>query len=141
MTRPTDLKRLDELDDFTVAAGDPDPRGWNVESTDGRGIGRVADLVVDTTAMKARYLDVEIDKNLNPAAHDRHVFVPTEAVTIGKREREERRISLPVTAESAARAAGRPDVILAEPERYAGGWPVSDAGGCSVHLTRGGRNG
>jgi len=52
------LKPLSELPDYKVEPGDPDPRGWTVISTDGRSIGRVEDLVIDTSAMKVRQLIV-----------------------------------------------------------------------------------
>jgi len=52
------LKPLSELPDYKVEPGDPDPRGWTVVSTDGRSIGRVEDLVIDTSAMKVRQLIV-----------------------------------------------------------------------------------
>lgn len=65
---------LDDLDDFRVAEGDPDVRGWKVISSDGRKIGEVDTLLVDTGAMKVRYLDVDIDDDL--IAGDRHVLIP-----------------------------------------------------------------
>lgn len=68
MGHPGDLKNLNELDDYQVGADDADPRGWQVTATDGRGIGRVADLIVDTDSMKVRYLDVEVDRALSPTA-------------------------------------------------------------------------
>ena len=52
------LKPLSELPDYKVEPGDPDPRGWTVLSTDGRTLGRVEDLVIDTSAMKVRHLIV-----------------------------------------------------------------------------------
>jgi uncharacterized protein (TIGR02271 family) len=52
------LKPLTELPDYKVEPGDPDPRGWTVVSTDGRSLGRVEDLVIDTSAMKVRHLIV-----------------------------------------------------------------------------------
>jgi uncharacterized protein (TIGR02271 family) len=52
------LKPLSELPDYKVEPGDPDPRGWTVISTDGQTIGRVEDLVIDTSVMKARHLIV-----------------------------------------------------------------------------------
>ena len=52
------LKPLSELPDYKVEPGDPDPRGWTVISTDGRSLGRVEDLVIDTSAMKVRQLIV-----------------------------------------------------------------------------------
>jgi photosynthetic reaction center H subunit len=67
---------LDELDDFRVSRDDPDPRGWEVVATDGRKIGEVDELLVDTGAMKVRYLDVDLDDGMVAGAHDRHVLVP-----------------------------------------------------------------
>jgi hypothetical protein len=80
---------LKELKDFKVASDDPDVRGWKVLGRDGRKIGEVHDLLVDTAAMRVRYLDVELDRDLLAAlpavpgvAHTgallehRHVLVP-----------------------------------------------------------------
>jgi hypothetical protein len=55
---------LKTLKDYKVASDDPDVRGWNVFGRDGRDIGEVHDLLVDTGAMRARYLDVELDRDL-----------------------------------------------------------------------------
>jgi len=72
------LAMLSDLDDFTVAEGDPDPRDWEVTASDGRTIGQVKDLVVDTSAMKVRYLDVDVDEEALGATElrDRHVLIP-----------------------------------------------------------------
>jgi uncharacterized protein (TIGR02271 family) len=70
---------LDQLDDFKVADGDPDVRGWEVVASDGRKIGEVDQLLVDTAAMKVRYLDVDVDNDLVAGAtdaSDRHVLIP-----------------------------------------------------------------
>lgn len=70
---------LDQLDDFKVADGDPDVRGWEVVGSDGRKIGEVDQLLVDTAAMKVRYLDVDVDNDLVAGAtdaSDRHVLIP-----------------------------------------------------------------
>lgn len=66
---------MDDLDDFQVAGDTPDPRGWEVVAADGRRIGEVDDLLVDTGAMKVRYLDVGVDDAVS-AEPDRHVLVP-----------------------------------------------------------------
>ncbi|HLL46804.1 MAG TPA: DUF2382 domain-containing protein [Longimicrobiaceae bacterium] len=70
---------LDQLDDFKVADGDPDVRGWEVVASDGRKIGEVDQLLVDTAAMKVRYLDVDVDNDLvagSSDTSDRHVLIP-----------------------------------------------------------------
>ena len=66
---------LRQLDDFKVAEGDPDVRGWEVVSSDGRKIGDVEELLVDTGAMKVRYLDVEVERGL-VAQDGGHLLVP-----------------------------------------------------------------
>jgi hypothetical protein len=65
---------LGQLDDFEVADGDPDVRGWEVLAADGRTIGEVDELLVDAHAMKVRYLDVDVDGGV--IADDRHVLIP-----------------------------------------------------------------
>jgi len=52
--------RMSELGDYRVSDEDPDPRGWSIVGRDGTTIGRVEDLIVDTAAMKVRYLDVAV---------------------------------------------------------------------------------
>ena len=66
------LAPLSELDGFKVAEGDPDIRGWDVLASDGSKVGEVEDLVVDTAAMKVRYIDVELDDDRFENADDRH---------------------------------------------------------------------
>ena len=67
---------LNQLSDFKVAEGDPDVRGWEVQSADGRKIGSVDELLIDTNAMKVRYLDVEVDRGMVAEGGDRHVLIP-----------------------------------------------------------------
>ena len=76
------LARLDELDGYQVADGNPDPRGWDVRSADGRTIGKVDSLVADTGAMKVRYLDVELDKDELNLSEERHVLIPIGGATL-----------------------------------------------------------
>lgn len=135
----THLRKLNDTRDLTVAFGDPDPRGWNVESIDGQHIGHVNDLIVDTDTMKARYLDVAVNPDL-VREHDRHLFVPTEAVRIGDRERDERRIAVPLSPDRAMAAARPADALLttnpADDE-----WPAAQSDVCDVRVTRGGTHG
>ncbi|HEX7117980.1 MAG TPA: DUF2382 domain-containing protein [Longimicrobiales bacterium] len=67
---------LDDLEDFEVAEGEPDVRGWEVLSADGERIGEVDQLLVDTTAMKVRYLDVDLENDLIGTDEDRHTLIP-----------------------------------------------------------------
>lgn len=78
------LRPLKELGDFKVADGEPDIRGWDVTGSDGRKIGEVHDLLVDTGAMKVRYMDVELDGEVagRDPDDDRHVLVPIGAASL-----------------------------------------------------------
>jgi hypothetical protein len=67
---------LDQLSDYEVADGDPDVRGWEVLDSTGRRIGEVDDLLIDTAAMKVRYLDVDLADDVAGEDPDRHILVP-----------------------------------------------------------------
>jgi len=41
-----------------IAEPDPDIRGWKVVLTDGQPVGKVDDVIVDTSDMTVRYLEV-----------------------------------------------------------------------------------
>jgi len=70
------LKPLSELSTFKIEPGDPDPRGWNVVTTDGRTVGEVDDLVVDTSAMKVRQFIVALsDSGSSSATRDQMVLI------------------------------------------------------------------
>ena len=87
-TRPSDDPRcaaLEDLGDYEVAEGYPDPRGWTVRSADGREVGKVRDLIVDTGSMRTRYLAVRLDDDLTGDRgrdHDRDVLVPIGAARL-----------------------------------------------------------
>jgi photosynthetic reaction center H subunit len=72
------LARLTELPNYEVADDDPDVRQWEVIGSDQQLIGRVADLVVDTVAMKVRYLDVELAPALAASDDERRVLIPID---------------------------------------------------------------
>ncbi len=74
----TRFERLSRLSDYTVDKHQPDPRGWDVINSEGRNIGEVKDLIVDTATKKATYLDVELDAKLFDLRGDPHVLVPIE---------------------------------------------------------------
>ena len=87
-TRPSDDPRcagLKDLGDYEVAEGFPDPRGWTVRSADGREVGKVRDLIVDTGSMRTRYLAVRLDDDFTgdrDDADDRDVLIPIGAARI-----------------------------------------------------------
>lgn len=63
------LRRLSDLPESEVAAGEPDIRGWPFHAGR-RHIGTIEDLVVDTEADKVRYAVVALERD------DRRVLVP-----------------------------------------------------------------
>lgn len=72
------LQRISELSDYKVEPGDPDPRGWTVVTTDGRELGVVDDLVVDTSAMKVRHLLVRGAGDIAGTSSDLYVVDAAE---------------------------------------------------------------
>lgn len=58
------LFNLDELSGYKVAEHYSDVRGWNVQDANNRIIGKVDHLLVNKTAERVVYLDVEVDTNL-----------------------------------------------------------------------------
>lgn len=70
------LAPLHQLNDCKIAEGEPDIRGWSVHTADGRVAGKVDDLIVDTQAMKVRYMDVALDRGTMGLREDRHVLLP-----------------------------------------------------------------
>lgn len=94
--------RLKDLKDYTVAKGDPDVRGWNVYANDGRRIGEVDELLVDVEAMKVRYLDIDLDRDVlsvsggalgaapgtaaAPGGKSDHVLIPIGSAQLDEKE-------------------------------------------------------
>jgi sporulation protein YlmC with PRC-barrel domain len=77
------LVPMRELDDYKVADGEPDIRGWRVFTSSGRELGRVEDLLVDTASSEVVMLDIDLRRN------DRHTLAPIRAAWI---DREHERV-------------------------------------------------
>lgn len=58
------LFNLDELSDYKVAENYKDVRGWDVKDANSRIVGKVDHLLVNKTAERVVYLDVEVDETL-----------------------------------------------------------------------------
>ncbi len=83
---PARLARLDDLDEYRVAGGDADPRGWKLVTIEAKPVGKVAELLVDIEERRVRYLDCDLDeKTLRLEPLDRHVLIPVERVRLDPR--------------------------------------------------------
>lgn len=91
------LVTLKELKNFKVADGDADVRGWKVTSADGIKVGKVDELVIDREAMKVRYLDLHLNKDIFDREVDRHLLIP---VGIARINRDNDRVMLDETTVS-----------------------------------------
>lgn len=84
------LVRLEEMKGYQVAAGEPDVRGWQVRTVDGRTAGRVDGLIIDTDAMQVRYLDVSLDRATLQLKGERHVLIGLANARLDDRNEEVR---------------------------------------------------
>jgi sporulation protein YlmC with PRC-barrel domain len=90
---------LSRLDDFHVADGYVDVRGWEVASSDGRDVGRVHDLLVDLDGMRTRYLEVRLHPAVAAVSDDRDVLVPVGSAQITEANK---RVVVPLAADRIA---------------------------------------
>lgn len=74
------LFSLDELSDYKVAENYSDVRGWSVQDANNRTIGKVDHLLVNKTAERVVYLDVEVDKTLIEEGHKTYEKQVSEGV-------------------------------------------------------------
>jgi len=85
---PSEARRLvpmKDLDNYKVADGEPDIRGWNVFTATGRELGDIEDLLVDTDMGEVVMIDIDLKRD------DRHTLAPIKAAWI---DRESHRVVL-----------------------------------------------
>lgn len=70
-----------ELNGYNVAEGDADVRGWEVRTLSGRELGKVADMLVDTSTNEVVMLDVDLHGT------DRHTLAPVRAAQLDRSRR------------------------------------------------------
>ncbi|MDQ3997621.1 MAG: PRC and DUF2382 domain-containing protein [Gemmatimonadota bacterium] len=85
---PSRVAPLSALDDYEIADGYPEIRGWDVRDSAGRSIGYVYDVLVDLEAMRVRYLDVELESQFAGSDADPRVLIPLENVGLDGRSDE-----------------------------------------------------
>ena len=77
------LTHLSDIDDdYMIADPVPDFREWQAELADGRRIGKVDDIVVDTSVMNAKYIELELDHSSSFADDDHWLLVPAELIHV-----------------------------------------------------------
>ena len=86
---------LGALDDFEVAQGYPDVRGWKVMSSDGRDVGQVHELLIDVDNLRTRYLDVRLSNEIAATPGERDVLVPIGTANIVE---DQKAVRVPLTA-------------------------------------------
>ena len=76
------LARLEDLDDYEIADGQPDIRGWKVKTpTDGE-VGTVESLIADPVALKVRYIEVKVKREVLGTDRDENLLVPIGAARL-----------------------------------------------------------
>jgi photosynthetic reaction center H subunit len=70
------LIRLEDMSGYRVADDDPDVRGWAVKTRDGTTIGKVNTLIIDTNELKARYVEVDLDRDSLRLTESRRITLP-----------------------------------------------------------------
>lgn len=81
--RRSGLHRMSELKDFRVAKGEPDIRGWEVRTLNGRDVGVVSDLLVDPESGEVVFMEVAMNNS------DRHIDLALRSAQL---EREHDRV-------------------------------------------------
>jgi hypothetical protein len=87
---------LGGLDDFEVAQGYPDVRGWKVLSSDDQEVGKVHELLIDVDNLRTRYLDVRLTNEIAATPGERDVLVPIGTANLVD---DQKIVRVPLTAE------------------------------------------
>ena len=107
--RSDHLVSMDSVDDFKVAEGEPDVRGWEVYSSSGTYIGDVEDLLIDPELRQVVMLEIDLKDSA------RHGRAPIKAAWL---DRERRRVIIDSAEldrdllEHRARRAGTTDEVV-----------------------------
>jgi len=77
---PGELVHLSQLTGYMIEDPAPDPRGWTAKLRDGRTLGKIDDLIVDTDHLTAKYLEVKVRREFRAGDDDEWVLIPITAV-------------------------------------------------------------
>jgi photosynthetic reaction center H subunit len=69
-----------------VKGAEPDVRGWEASTRDGKRIGKVYELIVDPKARKIRYIEIQTDKDMGKRDEDEHILVPIGVTSLDEKE-------------------------------------------------------
>ncbi len=87
---------LHELSDYKVADHYPDVRDWEVKDSASRTIGKVDGLLVNKTAERVVYLDVEVAENVIQAEHEIYSVKASEGIHEFQNEDGEDHLIIPI---------------------------------------------
>ena len=77
------LVHLGDLDeDYMVTDPVPDFRDWALTLSDGRRVGKVDDLIIDTSTMTAKYVEVHVARDVHLGHDERWILIPVEAIRL-----------------------------------------------------------
>lgn len=82
----SNLVRLKDTDDLKIVKEDPDVRGWPVLTADNLEVGKVDELIIDTTAMKVRYMVVDLYDDYAADKIDHYLLLPIGAARLHEKE-------------------------------------------------------
>src|SRR5690606_5003002 len=106
------LYPIDELKDYRIASGEPDIRGWEVRTPNGREVGEVEDLLVDPARGEVVMLEVDLDNS------GRHVNVPLRGVQRGREDRDVIVAGAELGSDEDVRETGARERMTDEGRRY-----------------------
>jgi hypothetical protein len=75
------LVAMSTLESWKVADGEPDIRGWEVQTVSNRQLGTVRDLMIDTAAGEVVLVDIDLPGT------DKHTLVPIRVIQIDRARR------------------------------------------------------
>ena len=79
---PGELAHLSDLRDYEIADPAPDIRGWTIKLRDGRTLGKVDDLIVDTDHLVVKFLEVKLAREYWGADDVEWMLVPIGAARL-----------------------------------------------------------